>query len=71
VAERPLTQYEWSRLHPQMHDEVLKLKLIFKESTEPIYPSCILEKLERILTGAPIALDLAKQLEFNRIKRGG
>lgn len=71
MVDRGMTPYAWSLLHPQIHDEVFKLKLIVKESRESIHPSYILEKLERILNGTPIALDPGKQAIFNQIKRGG
>lgn len=61
------TPYELSRLSPTVKHEVLKLWLIVKASRAPIYPSYLLEKLERIRRGVPIALDPGKQAEYNRI----
>ena len=62
------TLYERSLHEFNVRDEVLKLSLIVEESKAPIYPSYILEKLERISNGVPIALDLLKQAKFNELK---
>ena len=62
------TLYQRSLHEFNVRDEVLKLSLIVEESKAPIYPSYILEKLERISNGVPIALDLLKQAKFNQLK---
>ena len=62
--------YELSRTSFNIWDEVLKLRLIVQESSAPIHPSYLLEKIDRTLRGIPIALDPGKQTEFNLIKRG-
>jgi len=64
------TPYERSLHEFNVRDEVLKLSLIVEESKAPIYPSYILEKLERISNGMPIHLDLLKQAKFNELKGG-
>lgn len=65
------TPYERSLTSFSLRDEVLKLRLIVQESKAPIYPSYIMEKLNRLVNGIPIALDLVKQREFDRMMGEG
>lgn len=70
MSEREPTSYEQSLYNFNLSNEVLKLQLIVQASNAPIYPSYLLEKIERLVHAIPITLDMGKQREYNRIKRG-
>lgn len=70
LSEPELTPYEQSFYDFNLANEVIKLRLIVRASNAPIHPPYILEKLNRIVDGIPISLDMGKQQEYNRIKRG-
>jgi len=70
LSESP---YEHSLVSFNWRDEVKKLGLIVQDRMEQeptIYRSYVIEKLVRILTEVPIALDAGKQEQFNRWKQG-
>ena len=63
-----LDKYKKSLIDFEIQDEVLKLKLIIRARKGMVSRAYVLEKLNRILSRVPIALDYEKQQEFIKIK---
>ena len=63
--------YEESLVNPNMKDEVLKLILIVRDDKgASFWTNYLLEKLERIYNGVPLAIHPHLQRKFNEIKGG-